>query len=206
MSRVTLKHWSCPHCLMLPIHSEVRKSFIGEFLLSHPAREIDDNLREFESHFTTVTSHQKAGLQNLMTRDGSRDTRVTLLWCTALTDLTPTESLRALTVVCPLHTPHTPPGVSTTLCLQPQTLHSVNIDTTRRHTSTQPLIPRNKRPCLTAGWYLAFLWVHQINCHWDLDWNINRPASHIRHDIRSQKSVSLKDWLNISGIFITSDL
>ena len=50
-------------CLVLTLNAEVRKSFIGEFLLSHPEREIDDNLREFESHFTVVTSHQKA--QNL---------------------------------------------------------------------------------------------------------------------------------------------
>ena len=147
------------------LYAEVRKSFIGEFLLSHPEREIDDNLREFESHFTTVT-RQDSELHDTWWVTCT-------LWCTMLTDLTPTESLRALTVVCPLHTPHCLVSANPRLLSQPQT---VNIDTA----DTWPVSSASDSQKKVTGEYLAFLWVHQVNCHWDLDWNINRPASHIR--------------------------
>ena len=196
MSRVTLTHWRCcPHCLMLTLNAEVRKSFIGEFLLSHPEREIDDNLREFESHFTVVTSHQKA--QNLwwhvmghVTHVMQRSDRSDTDWVSLLSPGSDS---------CLLCTQDTLPGVGTTLgfCLQPQTLHSVNIDTTTRNTSATY---SQKSAIFHEIFGLFMSSSNKLSLRSGLKHKQTRIAYQTWHP---EPKISLpQDWLNISGIFI----
>ena len=157
----------------------------GKVLLAnsscHTQRERLMTTWESLSH-TSQQSHVRT--QNFVTRDGSRDTCDAVMHRALRAD---TDWVSPGSDSCLLLHSAAWCQLTLSLCLSLK-LATVNIDTGDTWASDcQKWV---------TGEYLAFLWVHQINCHWDLDWNINRPASHIRLTSEAKNQSPQKiDWI-----------
>lgn len=173
----------------------------GKVLLANSSCHIQRErlMTTWESLSHTSVTRQDSELHDTWWVTWRLVTRVTL-WCTELTDLTPTESLRALTVVCPLHSPHCLVSANTRLLSQ---LSASNSKYWHRGHVTRQL----------SLWFpeMSDWWIFGIFMSSSSKLSLRSGLKHkqtriaYQTDIRSQKSVALKDWLNmnISGIFIT---